>query len=74
MRVGTAIMRALHMNRDALLVAVAHGQVKVDGVALERADLNRDVEDFRGRMISCYKREMVMGSRLAIANEQMALG
>jgi hypothetical protein len=74
MRVGKAIMGALHMNRDALLVAVAHGQVKADGVALARADLNRDVEEFRGQMISCYKREMVMGSRLAIANEQLEIG
>jgi hypothetical protein len=65
MRVGTAIMRALHINRDAMLVAVATGRSSA-GQALKREDLNRPIEHYQNRMISLYNRQVViLGPRRA---------
>jgi hypothetical protein len=74
MRVGTAIMRALDVNRDAMLVAVAHGQIKCWGQALKREDLNRPIEHYQNRMISLYNRQVViLPGRAEPVNEQLEM-
>lgn len=73
MRLGTVICRDLDMKRDALLTAVSHGQVFLEGKALTREDLNAPIEDImRGSSVRVFQRySTVNGSRLTPPVEQL---
>lgn len=72
--VGRAMMRDMHMSKQAVVCAVTHGQIYIDDLCLVAADLMRPVSDFAGQMLRMHQRQVrIGGSRLYVENEQLPL-
>jgi hypothetical protein len=72
--VGRAMMRDLHMSKQAVVCAVTHGQIYIGEKCLLPDDLKRPVTDFAGQMLKVQQRQVrIGGSALYVENEQLQL-